>query len=405
MSGKVAIFFLLLVHHLCSTSLSCDVLSLWKHETLASPGDVFELGFFNPGMHPIWYLGIWLKQDPDRTALWVANGNQPLIGSHGTLRVSNSNLVLFDRDNYHVWSTSINGTVSPHVVVKILDNGNLVVKEDTSDTNQFLWQSFDFPTDSIISEMNLRTGTGNILQSWRNSYDPMSGEFLLGVTYSILGFGIYLGQKDSADKHLVDLWNEFGFGDMPPIFQVKGDTSSRQQSLVMTTNHGNISRLRLGPEGVYEVYTWFSEHREWKLSWSVNDSCFSSSHCGSYSFCSKYTARRCNCIEGFTQKLDNRLTGCARVTKMSCNQDKFTTLPNMKLPNDSDAYERWSSDLQDCEENCLINCQCTAYTFVESRKGQGKCVTWSGELEDMRNYTSGGHDLHVRIAPTDHGVG
>ncbi|KAG2292044.1 hypothetical protein Bca52824_038713 [Brassica carinata] len=173
----------------------------------------------------------------------------------------------------------------------------------------------------------------------------------------------------------------------------------------MTTNHGNISRLRLGPEGVYEVYTWFSEHREWKLSWSVNDSCFSSSHCGSYSFCSKYTARRCNCIEGFTQKLDNRLTGCARVTKMSCNQDKFTTLPNMKLPNDSDAYERWSSDLQDCEENCLINCQCTAYTFVESRKGQGKCVTWSGELEDMRNYTSGGHDLHVRIAPTDHGVG
>ncbi|KAJ4908980.1 Receptor-like serine/threonine-protein kinase SD1-8 [Raphanus sativus] len=193
---------------------------------------------------------------------------------------------------------------------------------------------------------------------------------------------------------------------MPPIFQVEGDPSSQQQSLVMTTNRGNFSRLRLGPEGIYEVYTWFPNHREWKLSWSVNDSCFWSRSCKSYSFCSEYTRPLCNCIEGFNQKLDNGWTGCTRGTNMSCSQDRFTTLHNMKLPNDRHDHEMWSGGLQIqvCEKYCLADCHCTAYAFMESRKGQGICVNWSGELEDMRNYTFGGHDLHVRIAAMDHGV-
>ncbi|XP_056855947.1 S-locus-specific glycoprotein S13-like [Raphanus sativus] len=405
MSGKITIFVLLLFLPISSTSSSDDVLLLSKNETLASPGDVFELGFFNPGKVSNWYLGIWLKQDPDRTALWVANRDHPLLGSHGTLRFFNSNLILFDRNNNHVWSTSIDGTVRRDVVVKLLKNGNLVVKEAASDTNQFLWQSFDFPTDSIFSGMKMRTGTGNKLKSWINPNDPSTGVHFLGVTEEISGFWFYEEQEYGTEINLVDLWNGYSFGDMPPIFQVEGDTSSQQQSLVMTTNHGKFSRLRLGPEGIYEVYTWFSKHREWNLSWSVNDSCFLISSCKSYSFCSAYTTPRCNCIEGFSQKLDITWTGCTRVTNMSCSQDRFTTLHNMKLPNVRDVQVSWSSDLQNCEENCLANCHCTAW-FVESEEERhGKCVTWYGELEGMRNYTFGGHDLHVRIAPTDHGVG
>ncbi|KAG2326908.1 hypothetical protein Bca52824_009636 [Brassica carinata] len=254
--------------------------------------------------------------------------------------------------------------------------------------------------------MKLRAGTDNILQSWISPHDPFPGHNVLGVIDEILGFWIYLRDQGSKEE-LVDLWNGYRFGDMPPIFQVEGDTSSQQQSLVMTTNRGNFSRLRLGPEGIYEVYTWFSKHREWKLSWSVNDSCFWSSSCESYSFCSQYTMPLCNCIKGFNQKLDNGWTGCARATNISCNGDRFTTLRNMKLPN-GHVFVRSSTSgvLQaDCEEKCLADCHCTAYSFLEGRKGQGKCATWSGELEDMRNYTFGGHDLHVRIAATYHGVG
>ncbi|XP_018459675.1 S-locus-specific glycoprotein S13-like [Raphanus sativus] len=156
MSGKITIFFIILVHPLSSTSLPYDVLlSLEKNETLASPGDVFELGFFKPAIISNWYLGIWLKQDPNRTALWVANRNRPLLGSQGTLIVSNSNLFLLDRDNNHVWSTNIKVTLRPQVVVKLLENGNLVVKENTTETNRF-----DFPGDCLIPQMKLRAGTG-----------------------------------------------------------------------------------------------------------------------------------------------------------------------------------------------------------------------------------------------------
>ncbi|CAH8326190.1 unnamed protein product [Eruca vesicaria subsp. sativa] len=257
--------------------------------------------------------------------------------------------------------------------------------------------------------MKLRTGTGNILQPWINPNDPLAGKIVLGVTNKIHGFWIYLQGRHSSEKYLVDLWNGYAFGDMPPIFQVEGEPSSQQQSLVMTNNHGNFSRFRLGVEGIYEVYTWSSKHREWKLLWSVNDSCFLTSPCGSYSFCSKNTTPRCNCIEGFSRKLETTWTGCTRVTNMSCSRDRFTKLHNIRLPNGRNNIQSWTSDLQeqqDCEEKCLADCHCTAYAFVESRKGQRNCVIWYGELEDMRNYTLGGHDLHViRIAPTDHGVG
>lgn len=47
-------------------------------ESLASEEGTFELGFFSPGSSTHRYLGIWYKNIPIITVVWVANRKTPL---------------------------------------------------------------------------------------------------------------------------------------------------------------------------------------------------------------------------------------------------------------------------------------------------------------------------------------
>ncbi|KAL2476178.1 G-type lectin S-receptor-like serine/threonine-protein kinase [Abeliophyllum distichum] len=47
-------------------------------DTMVSSGGVFELGFFSPGNSKNRYVGIWYKQIPGNTVVWVANKEIPL---------------------------------------------------------------------------------------------------------------------------------------------------------------------------------------------------------------------------------------------------------------------------------------------------------------------------------------
>ncbi|KAL1200505.1 S-locus-specific glycoprotein S13 [Cardamine amara subsp. amara] len=167
------------------TVLSSTVpFTLSRNKTIVSHGDVFELGLFKPDSSSRdgnrWYLGIWFKKIPTRTYVWVANRDKPLSIPVGTIRVLKSNLVLFDQSDTVVWSTNVTGEDgrSP-LVAKLLDNGNFVL--GYSNASEYLWQSFDFPTDTLIPGMKLgwerRTGRYSFLRSWKDITDPSTGDF------------------------------------------------------------------------------------------------------------------------------------------------------------------------------------------------------------------------------------
>ena len=73
------IFFLSLV--LLEFSSGADIIAsmqfIIKGETLVSPSQRFELGFFSLGNSRNLYLGVWYKKFP-RTIVWVANREIPL---------------------------------------------------------------------------------------------------------------------------------------------------------------------------------------------------------------------------------------------------------------------------------------------------------------------------------------
>lgn len=111
MKGLSFIFFTsllqLLVLNFCTAA---DTIypsqSITGSGTLVSSGASFELGLFSPGNSGAWYLGIWYKKFPD-IVVWVANRENPIPGSHGTLRLSkNGSLVILDQMNNTIWSSN-----------------------------------------------------------------------------------------------------------------------------------------------------------------------------------------------------------------------------------------------------------------------------------------------------------
>ncbi|XP_010507381.1 PREDICTED: receptor-like serine/threonine-protein kinase SD1-8 [Camelina sativa] len=312
------------------------------NETIVSPGNVFELGLFRSASEhtPHWYLGIWYKNDPKKTRIWVANRYKPFYLSVGTLQFSDDDLVLSDENNSHVWSTTINrGGVRSPMVAQLLDNGNFVVKDSNNDEpDGFLWQSFDFPTDTLVPGMklgmDLKTGTKEALTSWDPDIPSNTGYSFQLENQAGLYELFLVVQETSKHFYRSDLWDGIRFGDIPLEFS----------PTYVSSVWGNVSYVGFVMTG-----------------------------------------------------------GCQRKTRLNCTGDQFLQLKNMKLPDTRGVTVAVGIEKQNCEIRCLSNCVCIAYAYVGRRKGQVGCVMWTGTLDDFQNYGVGGRDLYVKVAAIDHG--
>ncbi|XP_043811028.1 G-type lectin S-receptor-like serine/threonine-protein kinase At4g27290 [Manihot esculenta] len=188
-------FMFVVVNSLCFTaqfSSATDTLtstqSLTDGSTLISKHESFELGFFSPGSSRNRYLGIWHKNIPVRTVVWVANRRAPIFNNSSALLMMDNqgNLVLKNGGSV-VWSTNSKREVQTPLL-QLLDSGNLVLT-DASDGRSgiYLWQSFDYPTDTLLPGMklgvNLKTGLDRRLTSWKNWDDPSPGDFVSQVLF------------------------------------------------------------------------------------------------------------------------------------------------------------------------------------------------------------------------------
>jgi|UniRef100_A0A3N7H742 hypothetical protein len=99
-------------------------------DLLISKGNNFALGFFCPGSSSNRYLGIWYHKIPEQTVVWVANRNDPIIGSSGFLFTNQyGNLVLYGNDDQKlpVWSKNVPVEENDICAAQLLDSGNLIL--------------------------------------------------------------------------------------------------------------------------------------------------------------------------------------------------------------------------------------------------------------------------------------
>ncbi|CAH8275868.1 unnamed protein product [Arabidopsis lyrata] len=403
-----------------NTLSATESLTISSNNTIVSPGNVFELGFFKPGSNSRWYLGIWYKTISKRTYVWVANRDTPLSSSIGTLKISdNNNLVVLDQSDTPVWSTNLTGgDVRSPLVAELLDNGNFVLRDSKNNSpDGVLWQSFDFPTDTLLPEMklgwDLKTGFNRFIRSWKSPDDPSSGDFWFKLEAE--GFPeVFLWNRESR-VYRSGPWNGIRFSGVPEMqpfeYMVFNFTTSREEVTYSfrVTKSDIYSRLSLSSTGLLQRFTWIQTAQNWNQFWyAPKDQCDDYKECGVYGYCDSNTSPVCNCIKGFKPKnpqvwgLRDGSDGCVRKTVLSCGGgDGFVRLKKMKLPDTTTASVDRGIGVKECEQKCLKDCNCTAFANTDIRGGGSGCVTWTGELFDIRNYAKGGQDLYIRLAATD----
>ncbi|PON79924.1 S-receptor-like serine/threonine-protein kinase [Trema orientale] len=392
-------------------------------DTISSRENKFELGFFNRANSSNWYLGIWYSKQPEKTVVWVANRDHPINDTSGVLTINGyGNLVLFGGNNSDalpVWSTSINGTVTAShgsISAQLLDTGNLVLVEENSNGTP-LWQSFDYPTDTLLPGMKLglnrRTGLQWFITSWKSQDDPGTGDY----SYKIDLAG---SPQFFLFKNLTKIWRSspWPYRSEPSTQLVDAniysyvDNQEEVYYTVFPTKPSTLIRTVVNNTGSLQLLEWSQYNFRWDEFWATPEyRCDAYGGCGINSKCSPDNINRfmCECLPGFEPESPtnwnqrNGSDGCVRkrvTSSMSwCqNGEGFLTVARVKRPDTSKAALWWETRVsgRECEEACLRNCSCTAFMSIESNEGQIGCFTWYGELMDIVEYTDFGLDLYIR---------
>ncbi|CAN1239380.1 G-type lectin S-receptor-like serine/threonine-protein kinase At4g27290, partial [Linum grandiflorum] len=325
---------------------------------------------------------------------------------------SQGNLTLVDATQTLVWSSNSSRFLqSP--IVKLLDSGNLVVK-DGNDKNpeNYLWQNFDYPCDTLLPGM--KTGIVNSLNkpltSWKSAEDPGNGEFSL----KIYSQGYPQGYVKNGNRTLfrIGSWNGERFTGIPTLKQSSTFTyefvlnENEMYFKFETTDGSALPKYTIYPSGLLQHYTWNDQTNDWMvLATTQVDQCENYALCGTYAGCYIYNSPICSCLEGFAPKspTDWNLTkwsdGCIRRTPLGCNRnDGFPKYKGIKVPDTSSSSYTRSISLAECAGLCLNNCSCTAYASLEIRNGGSGCLQWFADLIDMRGLAEGGQDLYVKVA-------
>ncbi|OEL14616.1 Receptor-like serine/threonine-protein kinase SD1-8 [Dichanthelium oligosanthes] len=400
------------------------------NRTLVSAGrGQFVLGFFAPDPEDAGrtYLGIWFNNIPVRTVVWVANRGSPVPGApaDAALRVlANGSLAIVDNndsdDNAVVWATPpppASSTSAPaNATAQLLENGNLVLRVPGAGV---VWQSFDYPTDTLLPGMKLgidfRTGLDRRMNSWRGAGDPSPGEYTFRLDPR--GSPELFLYRWSARTYGSGPWNGFQFSGVPNLksnslltFRFVSDPGREAYySYGIVDSATVLTRFVINSSGQIQRLMWIDMTRSWSLFWSYPlDECDGYRACGPYGVCSVERSPICACAPGFDPRfpaewaLRDGSGGCRRRTGLNCTGDGFATLTNMKLPESANATVDMSLGLDECRQACLRDCACRAYASanVSSTEATG-CFMWTGDLLDMRQFGNGGQNLFVRLAASD----
>ncbi|KAL6207007.1 hypothetical protein ACLB2K_024252 [Fragaria x ananassa] len=429
--GSVTLFFLFIFSLLPSQYYGAEVYNitpshpLAEGQTLVSPNQIFELGFFRPYSSAHKYVGLWHKSIFPRKYVWVANRDNPLAVTDtlATLRIgSNGNLELVDGKRSSVWSTNISNCSS----AALLDSGNFVVKDVMGGV---MWESFTNPSDSLLPKMALGydrgSGKKNFLKSWRSEHDPSPGLFLAGLS-SELPAQLTVWSNGSTRHWRSGPWDTSKFVGVPTMNTLAINPFSLDDNVKKGTRYFSYSFDKIPGDTVLAYMDISSEGRmsfmfseggtNWDPQWlSSENLCDDYGACGPFGVCEASGSPICKCLKGFVPKSNeewskgNWTGGCVRRTSLSCETnttkgkgDGFLKLKRMKVPDFHKFLTTLAIDkFEQCTTQCLSNCSCLAYAYIDNIG----CLVWYEVLTDMQLFPSFGDDLYVRLAHSELGEG
>ncbi|KAJ8763614.1 hypothetical protein K2173_003086 [Erythroxylum novogranatense] len=387
-------------------------------EILVSSAQSFELGFFSPGSSSRRYLGIWFKKISFGTVVWVANRETPLLDRSGVFHFTRQGtLVLVNATKGVAWSSNVTRT-GKNPVAQLLDSGNFAVKDakdNNSNPDNFLWQSFDYPGDTNLEGMkigrNFVTGLDWSISSWRSTDDPARGEFTFGIDPR--GYPQMMLKKGSTVQFRAGCWNGIRFTGAlrmkpNPVYKYEFVLTEKEVYYsIELFNKSVVSRLVIHVSGIVERLTWIDQTHSWARYFATGeDQCDNFATCGAYAKCNINNFPLCACMDGFVPKSPRDWSfrdyseGCVRITPLSCRKGEgFVKYMDVKLPDTSNSWFNTSiMSLKECEDMCLKNCSCVAYANTDIRAGGSGCLLWFSDLIDMRDLSESGQHIYIRMS-------
>ncbi|CAA3027855.1 G-type lectin S-receptor-like serine threonine-kinase At4g27290 isoform X1 [Olea europaea subsp. europaea] len=388
-------------------------------ETIVSSDGTFELGFFSLGNSKNRYVGMWYKKITVMTVVWVANREVPLTNRSGLLKVVKPGLLVLQNDTNGViiWSSNTSRPVKTPVA-KLLYSGNLVVKEtNDDDPENFLWESFNYPTDTTLAGMklgwNFRTGHEVYVSSWKSNDDPSKGDFT--YHFDPTGYPQHVVKKRSVVQFKTGPWNGLGYSGMPnsrknSIYNY-GVVLNKNEAYFSfeLLNRSIISKVTLTASGVAQRSTWINRTQGWVIYVTApTDNCDFYGLCGAYGSCNIAKTPVCGCFDKFLPKDPDGWSngdwsnGCVRRTPLNCqNGDIFLKYSGIKLPDTQYSWFNESMTIKECKVKCLKNCSCTAYTYLDISRGRSGCLLWFKDLINIKELSEKGEDMYIRMASSE----
>ncbi|KAL0308035.1 UNVERIFIED_CONTAM: G-type lectin S-receptor-like serine/threonine-protein kinase [Sesamum calycinum] len=352
-------------------------------QTLISQNQMFEVGFFSPGASTNSFLGI---------CGYKQKRQHYLVG--GIIRVASN------------------------PVLRLLDTGNLVLadKESESSSQEYIWQSFDYPTDTWLPGMKMvddaDAGVEKYLTSWKNWDDPSPGDFIFRIENKGLPEMAML--RGTVRLYRTGKWNGHHFTGLPqfpnPIF--KPEMVFSEERLISVTepyDSSIFSRSVMENSGSVRRYTMNTRRDKWNPAYALpRDLCDEYGLCGPYGICRFEKALRCECFKGFEPKfqgewdLQDWSDGCTRIRPLNCESgDGFLEVRGVKYPDMLQFWLNSSMSLDECRAECLRKCNCTAYANPYITNGGSGCLMWFGDLIDTRELPGADRRQNIYIRLPD----
>ncbi|KAK4265180.1 hypothetical protein QN277_026265 [Acacia crassicarpa] len=355
-----------------------------------SPSGRFQFGFYKQGNG--FKVGIWLYDGVSNKIVWTAFRDHPPVSSNAEIVLNgNGQLLLQTGPGKKKFIAHINkGNVSS---ASMLNTGNFVLQNRVS---EFLWQSFDYPTDTILGGQILPSGSH--LVSSTSDTDQSSGRFLLSMQDD---GNLVLYPRDSNEYSSWDAYwaSDTGYGNSSKYYLFLNNTGSWPLCIVNATSsnskilwqrgdssftgYNTIYRAIIDFDGVLRLYA--NGDNQFGMLWSSSSRsdnlCSVKSICGFNSYCTIVGNQPyCYCIPGTEFKDPSQTNlGCKRnFSEAECKGGRdnatFYFMYNMSNMYMGDPSYTVVEDIkeEECASSCLQDCYCGAALFENNRCNKQK---------------------------------
>ncbi|XP_057984236.1 PAN domain-containing protein At5g03700 [Malania oleifera] len=300
--------------------------------------------------------------------LWQANMTRLPRWSEPTQLTFNGSLVISDPHSEVFWSTRSTGDR-----VRLLNTSNLQVQK-LDGSLSVVWQSFDFPTDTLVDNQNF-TADMSLVSS--------NGVYFMRLGDNFLGLYANFKHEQNSDQIY---WRHRALEAKADIIAGKGRIYARISSdgyLGMYQTEDTpvdveafdtfqrtvpgILRLRLEPDGNLKGY--YLDGSIWVLAYqAIQDECDLPSRCGPYSLCQP--GGGCSCLDNRTDHTVGEcspagagdLCGDAEGENEQNETWVFTRRGVDLAYKELMRFEKMGS-VEECESACERNCSCWGVVF------------------------------------------